>query len=158
MIVAHDPNLLIGAEGGLPWKYSEDLKFFKRTTMGAAVIMGRRVFEEIGCKPLPGRINVVLSRTQSYDNVISAQSTEEALQKLQQKGVENVFIIGGAALYASFLEKVDELYITKVLKSYEGDTYFPEYQHLIQNGHFEKGQLLETHPELEMWVFRQKAK
>lgn len=154
MIVAHDPNRLIGAEGGLPWKYSEDLKFFKRTTLGSAVIMGRKVFEEIGCKPLPGRTNVVLSRTQQYSNVLSCSSAEEALEKLQSANETSVFIIGGAALYASFLEKVDKLYVTKVLKNYSGDTYFPAYQHLIDQGHFDQGELLETHQELEMWLYK----
>lgn len=157
MIVAHDPNLLIGAEGGLPWKYSDDLKFFKRTTMGCPVIMGRVVFEEIGCKALPGRENIVLSRTQKYEQVTCFNSDQKAIEYLKDKRTVKAFIIGGAALYKSYLETVDELYITKVLKKYDGDTWFPEYKHLIQKGHFDQGTLLESYPQLEMWLYRKQS-
>lgn len=154
MIVAHDPNLLIGAKGGLPWKYSDDLKFFKRTTMGCPVIMGRVVFQEIGEKSLPGRENIVLSTTKTYEHVTSFDEDAKAIAYLEQKDVEKAFIIGGAALYKHYLDKVDELYITKVLKSYEGDTYFPSYQHLIESGHYDQGTLIEEYDELQMWLFK----
>jgi dihydrofolate reductase len=153
MIVAHDPNLLIGAEGGLPWKYSEDLKFFKRVTMGCPIIMGRRVFEEIGEKPLPGRRNIVLSRTKEYSNVDSYKEVEKALESLRSENTTKCFIIGGVSLYEQFLPLVDEFFVTKVKKVFEGDTWFPPYQHLIDSGHFSKASLLEEYDELEMWLY-----
>jgi dihydrofolate reductase len=93
IIVAHDPNLVIGKDGELPWHFSEDLKFFKKTTMGAPILMGRGVFEELNEKPLPGRENVVLSRSKSYDHVPTFKSIDEALEYLSDR--EQVFIIGG---------------------------------------------------------------
>ena len=154
MIVAHDPNLLIGAEGGLPWKYPEDLKFFKRVTMGCPIIMGRRVFEEIGQRPLPGRRNIVLSRTKNYDNVERFEEVEKAFESLKAAKTTKCFIIGGVSLYEQFLPTVDEFYVTKVKKEFEGDTWFPPYQHLLESGHFDSATLLESYDDLEMWVYK----
>lgn len=126
IIVAHDPNLMIGKDGGLPWHFSEDLKFFKKTTMGAPILMGRGVFEELNEKPLPGRENVVLSRSKSYDHVPTFKSIEKALEHLSNE--EKVFVIGGGEIYKQTIDQVDELIITQVKKEYEGDTWFPEYR------------------------------
>lgn len=131
IIVAHDPNLVIGTEGGLPWHYSEDLKFFKKTTMGSPILMGRGVFEELNGKPLPGRENVVLSRSKSYDHVPTFSSIDGALEYLSDE--EKVFIIGGGEIYRQMIDKADELIITHIKKEYEGDTYFPEYRDGIGN-------------------------
>jgi dihydrofolate reductase len=125
-IVAHDPNLVIGKDGELPWHYPEDLKFFKRTTMGHPMLMGRGVFESIGEKPLPGRKNVVLSRSKSYENVPSFTSIDEALNHLKDE--ETVFVIGGGEIYRQMMPQADRLYITEIHQSYEGDTWFPEYR------------------------------
>lgn len=129
IIVAHDPNLVIGKDGELPWHFSADLKFFKKTTMGSPMLMGRGVFEELNEKPLPGRENVVLSRSQSYDHVPTFSSLDEALNYLSDQ--EQVFIIGGGEIYKQTIDQVDELIITQVKKEYEGDTYFPEYRDMI---------------------------
>lgn len=126
IIVAHDPNLVIGKDGGLPWHFSEDLKFFKRTTMGSPILMGRGVFEELNEKPLPGRENIVLSRSRSYDHVPTFKSINEALEHLSDE--ELVFIIGGGNVYRQMIDHTDELIITQIKKEYEGDTYFPEYR------------------------------
>ncbi|MFY0684622.1 MAG: dihydrofolate reductase [Balneola sp.] len=125
IVVAHDPNLVIGKEGGLPWRYPEDLKHFKATTIGGTMIMGRGVFEELNEIPLPGRKNIVLSRTKTYDNVDSFTSLEEALKSVDD---EEVFIIGGGVLYRDAIEKADKMVVTLIKKEYEGDTYFPEYR------------------------------
>lgn len=154
MIVAHDPNLLIGAEGGLPWKYPEDLKFFKRVTMGCPIIMGRRVFEEIGEKPLPGRRNIVLSRTKQYPAVDTYKEVKSALESLVSEKTTKCFIIGGVSLYEQFLPLVDEFYVTKIKIVYQGDTWFPAYQHLVDSGHFSKPILLESYEDLEMWLYK----
>ena len=126
IIVAHDPNLVIGKEGELPWHYSEDLKFFKKTTMGSPILMGRGVFEELNEKPLPGRENVVLSRSKTYDHVPTFKSIDEALAYLSEE--EQVYIIGGGEIYNQTIDRVDELIVTLIKEKYEGDTYFPEYR------------------------------
>lgn len=125
IVVAHDPNLVIGKEGGLPWRYPEDLKHFKKTTLGNTIIMGRGVFEELNEIPLPGRTNVVLSTTKTYDKVDTYRSLEAALSACDQ---EEVFIIGGGVLYRDAMEIADKMIITEIHKQYEGDTYFPEYR------------------------------
>lgn len=125
LIAAHDPNLVIGKDGALPWHYSEDLKHFKKTTIGKTIIMGRGVFEELNEKPLPGRRNIVLSTTRSYSNVECYPSLNEALAKLDE---QEVFIIGGGVLYRQTLKKADKLIITLIKKEFDGDTYFPEYR------------------------------
>lgn len=125
LITAHDPNLVIGLNGQLPWRYSDDLKHFKSVTLGNTIIMGRGVFEELNEKPLPGRRNIVLSRTKIYDNVETFGSLEEALDVLED---EEVFIIGGGILYKETLPIADKLIITEINKEYEGDTFFPEYR------------------------------
>lgn len=128
-IVAHDPQLVIGKDGDLPWHYSEDLKYFKKTTMGHPIIMGRVVFEELGEKPLPGRENIVLSRSKSYNHVPTFTSFEEAVEYVKDE--ELVFLIGGGEIYRQFLFRVDKLFVTEIHQSFEGDTYFPEYRDKI---------------------------
>lgn len=126
LIAAHDPNLVIGKNGELPWHYSEDLKFFKRTTMDHPLLMGRVVFEELGEKPLPGRENIVLSKTRNYDHVKTFSSIGAALEDLKDR--ERVFVIGGGKIYEQTLNMADELVITEIKKEYTGDTFFPEYR------------------------------
>jgi dihydrofolate reductase len=126
LIAAHDPDLVIGKDGGLPWHYSEDLKYFKRTTMGHPLLMGRTVFEELNEKPLPGRENIVLSRTKEYDHVPTFTSIDRALSYLSDE--EIVYCIGGGEVYRQMLPRADKLFITEIHESYEGDTYFPDYR------------------------------
>jgi dihydrofolate reductase len=130
-IVAHDPNLVIGKDGTLPWHYSEDLKHFKRVTMGHPIVMGRGVFEELNEKPLPGRRNVVLTRTRSYDHVESYSSWEAAKEALLEE--ELVFVIGGGEVYRETLSETELLYVTVIKEEYEGDTFFPEYRDEISS-------------------------
>lgn len=151
LIVAHDPNLVIGREGGLPWHYSEDLKYFKRTTMGHPMIMGRVVFEEIDERPLPGRENIVLSRTRTYDHVPTFASLEAALKYLEGKNEELVFIIGGGEVYRQAMSRADKLFVTEIHSEFEGDTYFPEYR--SQVGTTWKEIKREDHPELSFVVY-----
>lgn len=129
IIAAHDPNLVIGKEGSLPWHYKDDLKFFKQTTMGHTLLMGRIVFEELNEKPLPGREAVVLSKTKSYDHVPTFDTIAKALHYL--KNEEIIFVIGGGEIYRQTLGLADELIITEIHQEYEGDTYFPEYRDQI---------------------------
>lgn len=124
-IVAHDPNLVIGKDGDLPWHYPEDLRYFKRITMGHPMIMGRVVFEELD-GPLPGRENIVLSRSRDYDHVPTFSSFDDAIEYVKNEDL--VFLIGGGEIYRQFLDRVDKLYVTEIHQEYEGDTYFPEYR------------------------------
>lgn len=128
LIAAHDPNLVIGSDGELPWYYPEDLKHFKKHTTGQVIIMGRGVFEELGEKPLPNRKNIVLSRSKNYENVETYTSLEAAIKNQTS---EEVFIIGGGVLYKETLLNADRLIITEIKKEYKGDTYFPEYRDQI---------------------------
>ena len=98
IIAAHDPNLVIGNNGTLPWHFSEDLKHFKQTTSGFPILMGRGVFEELGSKPLPNRQNIVLSTTQNYDNVACYSSLEQALEAIKLEQPSKLFIIGGGCM------------------------------------------------------------
>ena len=131
-IVAHDPNRLIGAGGDLPWHLPADLAFFKKTTSGHPIVMGRKTFESIG-RALPKRQNIVLTRDSTWtaDGVSIIHSPQE-LTQLEIEQPDPVFIIGGAEIYLQFLPLLDELLVTRVHKTYEGDTYFPEYEHLFQ--------------------------
>ncbi len=126
LIAAHDPDLVIGKDGDLPWHYPEDLKFFKQTTMGHPLLMGRIVFESFNEKPLPGRESVVLSRSKSYDHVPTFKSIDEALMYLSDH--DKIFVIGGGEIYNQTIHMADQLIITEIHKKYNGDTFFPEYR------------------------------
>lgn len=129
LIAAHDKNLVIGKDGGLPWHYPEDLKFFKKMTMGKTIIMGRGVFEELNQIPLPGRKNIVLSTSKTYSNLETYHSLEDALDSVQDD--DEVFIIGGGTIYRQTLNIADKLVITEIHDEYDGDTFFPEYRNEI---------------------------
>lgn len=123
LIVARSRNGIIGKEGKLPWRLSEDLKFFKQTTMGRPVIMGRRTWESIG-RPLPGRQNIVLTRDPSYkaEGATVVSSLEEALKHFGPDDI--VFVIGGADLYRRALPLVDTAWVTEIEADVEGDASF----------------------------------
>ncbi|MBR5864547.1 MAG: dihydrofolate reductase [Alistipes sp.] len=125
IIVAVAQNGTIGDKNALLWHISEDLRFFKRTTSGHPVIMGRKTYESLG-RPLPNRTNVVISRTAEHiEGCTIARSLEEAIAMFPAD--EEVFIIGGAQIYALALDVADRFYLTRVEHDYEGDTKFPEW-------------------------------
>lgn len=128
-IVAHGPNLVIGMNGKLPWHYTADLKYFKKTTTGHPILMGRKVFESLNENPLPGRENIVLSRSHNYSQVTTFTSIEDALDYL--KGEDIVFIIGGGEIYSQLMHKTDKLFVTEIHESHDGDVFFPEYRDKI---------------------------
>jgi dihydrofolate reductase len=129
-IVATDARRVIGLQGALPWHHPEDLKFFKRTTLGHPVLMGRTTFESIG-RPLPGRHNLVLSRTMPPREGLTVLRDLAELEAACP-GVERVFVIGGAQVYAELLPQCDELYLTLVTGEHEGDAFFPPYEALFE--------------------------
>ena len=132
IIVAACENNAIGANNDLIWRLPIDMKFFKDKTKGHHVIMGRKNFESIPHKyrPLPNRTNVVVTRQTTYpaEGCIVVNSIEQALKKAKEANDSEPFIIGGGEIYRLALEQniVDRIYITRVHKSYEGDTFFPE--------------------------------
>lgn len=128
LIVAHDESLLIGAKGKLPWHIPEDMAHFRRVTMGHPILMGRGVFEELGCKPLPGRRNIVLS-SKVWPGIESYPSIPQALQVLQDESV--VFVIGGGQIYAQLIHLCHIMYVTAIDGEHQGDVWFPEYRHEI---------------------------
>lgn len=148
-IVAHDPNLVIGKDGDLPWHYSEDLKYFKKVTMGHPIIMGRIVFEELGEKPLPGRENIVLSRSRDYDHVPTFAGFSDAMEYVGDE--EIAFLIGGGEIFRQFMDRVDKLFVTEIHQEYEGDTWFPEYRDEIGSTWREIKR--DDHPELSFVVY-----
>lgn len=123
---AQDINGLIGNNNELPWRLPADLKYFKETTMGHAIVMGRKTYESIG-KPLPGRTNIILTRDKNYkpEGCLVFHSKEALLNWIEDNGSE-VFITGGSEIFNLFLKEADRLYVTKIRSSFEGDTYFPE--------------------------------
>ena len=125
IIVAVAANGVIGDNNSLLWHISEDLRNFKRITSGHPVIMGRKTFESLG-RPLPNRTNVVVSRTVTeIEGCCVAASLGEALAMFPAD--EEVFVIGGAQIYAQAFDAADKVYITRVERDYEGDTSFPEW-------------------------------
>ena len=123
-IVAMATNRCIGRDNTLPWRLPADLKRFKQLTMGHTLIMGRKTYESIG-RPLPGRTTLVVTRQRDYapEGVQVAHSLEQALELARG---DEVFIAGGADLYRQAMEHVRRLYLTRIGRDYEGDTFFPE--------------------------------
>jgi dihydrofolate reductase len=125
IIVAMDANRVIGYRNRLPWHLPADLRHFRQITMGKPILMGRRTWESIG-RPLPGRINIVITRDRAYAaaGCIVVHSVDEALRAAQ--GHEEVMLIGGEQLYRQLLPQTDRLYITQVQGEFPGDALFPE--------------------------------
>jgi dihydrofolate reductase len=127
-IVAMTENRVIGNAGAIPWHLPEDFKFFKATTMGHAILMGRKTYASIG-KLLPGRQNIVLSRTMPEESVPPGITLIRSLDELKEPtDGRDLFVIGGEEIYRLLLPKVQELYVTKVPRTIEGDTRFPEFE------------------------------
>lgn len=125
LIVAMAENRVIGRDNDLPWRLSDDLKRFKRLTLDHSIVMGRRTWESIG-RPLPRRHSIVLTRQADFqaEGATVVHDVEEALAAARG---EELFICGGAAVYAAFLPRADRLYLTRVQATVEGDTHFPDF-------------------------------
>ena len=127
-IAAMSLNRVIGANGQIPWHLSEDLRFFKRVTLGHIVLMGRKTYDSIG-RPLPGRENWIVSRSGPGENLRVFSELPE-IPRVSPDGRE-IFLIGGAQLYAALLPECDTLYLTLVKRTVEGDAHFPEHESLF---------------------------
>lgn len=131
--VARGRNGVIGRDGGLPWRLKSDLALFKATTLGRPVIMGRKTWESLPRKPLPGRLNLVLSRDASFEaeGAIVCERFDEALEIAREQaadeGAEEVCVIGGEALFALALPRAKRLYVTEVDAAPDGDAFMPAF-------------------------------
>lgn len=128
IIVAMGRNREIGSGGTLPWDLPSDMEHFMKTTMGHPIIMGRKTHESIG-RALPGRMNIVLSRRKDTfaPGCIVVQNSKDALELARvAEGGEEIFVIGGGEIFQEFMDQASKLYITKIEKTFKGDTFFPE--------------------------------
>ncbi|EOY4667146.1 type 3 dihydrofolate reductase [Vibrio alginolyticus] len=126
MIAAMADNRIIGKDNQMPWHLPADFAWFKRCTIGKPVVMGRKTYESIG-RPLPGRLNIVISRdeTLKIEGVTTVTSIEQALEVAGD--VEEVMIIGGGAIYTTCLPMANKLYVTHIEAAIDGDTQFPDW-------------------------------
>lgn len=156
-IVAVSENNVIGKDNQLLWHLPDDMKWFKKHTLGCDVIMGKKTYDSLTLKPLPKRRNIVITRSNlQIEGCIMASSIEDAIQKMDPEK-EN-FVIGGGTIYEQFMPYVQKLYITKVFKEFEGDTFFTEIDPSKWKLTFsEKHPIDEKHPmEFEFQIFELK--
>lgn len=127
LVVAKSLNGVIGADNKLPWHLKGDLQHFKKITTGHHVLLGRKTFESLGSKPLPGRMHLVVSSTPqpATDQVLWFNSIFRAIKHAERQGEKELFVIGGAQIYKACLSLVDRIYLTEVQAEVKGDTYFP---------------------------------
>jgi dihydrofolate reductase len=147
VIAAVARNGAIGKDNALLWRLPEDLKFFKRTTLGHPVIMGRKTFDSIG-RPLPGRRNIVITRNAhwQHEGVAVAPSLDAALALLND--ADEPYVIGGGEIYAQALPRADVIVLTEVDADFEADTFFPQWDH---SAYTETSR--ETHTSPDGWAY-----
>ncbi len=133
LVVARARNGVIGKDGGLPWRLRSDLQRFKAVTMGKPCIMGRRTWDSLPLKPLPGRLNLVLTKDESFEakGAVVCTTLDEAVEIAREQamddGVDEVCVIGGTALFDMALPRAKRLYLTEVEAEPEGDAVFPAF-------------------------------
>jgi dihydrofolate reductase len=157
-LVAMGNNRVIGKDNQLPWHLPEDLKYFKRVTMGHPIAMGRKTHESIG-RILPGRENIVITRQPVYQcNGCSVFYSVEEFVKESRKRDEEIFVIGGAEIFKETFAFADRLYITHINEEFEGDTYFPEFDlSQWENTSCEQGKRDEKNPyDYEFRIYERK--
>lgn len=128
IICAIASNRAIGKNNQLLWHIKKDFQHFKEKTLGHVIVMGQKTYESIG-KPLPGRTTVVISNNLTFapEGVTVTRSIKEGLEKAMELEKEEVFICGGASIYAQTIDLADKLYLTVIEKEFDADTFFPEY-------------------------------
>lgn len=155
LIVAASINNAIGKENQLLWHLPNDLKFFKNTTWGGVVIMGRKTFESVN-KPLPGRTNIVITKQPDWnaENVEVANSLDDALEKATALNFKEIFIIGGGEIYKQSIEIANRIYLTKVHTEIDGDTFFPDLNNdwkMISNRDFKSDEKNKFDHSFQIW-------
>ncbi len=153
-VVAMAENRVIGKDNRLPWHFSSDLKHFKQLTMGQTIIMGRKTFQSIGAKPLPGRENFVLSREVKIKTVPNLRFFDSLEDTLKNVLTHKTFIIGGASIFKETMSLVDGIYLTQIHKDYEGDTFYPEIPPYFKE---KSKETLQENPKIEV-IFYENTK
>ncbi|MBI1210603.1 MAG: dihydrofolate reductase [Alphaproteobacteria bacterium] len=127
LVVAMAENRVIGKDGSLPWRIPEDMTWFREITMGKPCIMGRKTWESLPKKPLPGRINIVVTRNPDYKapGATVASSFDEAIAVAMHQKPDEIAVLGGAQIYAEAMKRADRIYVTRVHKTFDGDVHFP---------------------------------
>jgi dihydrofolate reductase len=148
LVVAAAENGVIGRDGALPWRIPEDLKRFKTLTMGKPTIMGRKTWDSLPRKPLPGRTNIVVSRNPHFrpDGAEVVHSVAEAIARGRATGAEEIAIIGGEAIFAAALPVAQTIHLTEVAASPEGDAFMPridreQWREVAREGPYDAGGL-----------------
>lgn len=128
LLVAASENNVIGKNNRLPWHLPNDMRFFKNTTWGLPVIMGRKTYDSLKAEPLPGRVNIVITRQKDWQpkGIIVAHSLQQAISAAQQTDSNEIFILGGGEIFKEAITTADRIYITRVHAVVEGDVFFPE--------------------------------
>ncbi len=129
-------NRVIGINNKLPWHLPADLAWFKQNTLNKPIVMGRKTWESLPFRPLPGRVNIIVSRNEDYqplntknkivEEALVVDSVNSAIKKAESENLSELVFIGGAMLYEQVLNKVDTLYLTLVKEDFDGDAWFPE--------------------------------
>ncbi|HEV7372666.1 dihydrofolate reductase [Arenibaculum sp.] len=127
LVAAVAANGVIGRDNGLPWRIPADLRHFKALTLGKPVVMGRHTFVSIG-RPLPGRLNIVLTRGAPIGGVVTAASPAQAVAAAEAAGAGEAMVIGGEQVYRLFMDRADRIYLTEVHAEVEGDARFPAFE------------------------------
>jgi dihydrofolate reductase len=147
LVVAASSNNVIGKDGTLPWRIPADMKRFKALTLGHPSIMGRKTWDSLPKKPLPGRTNIVVTRNRDFaaEGARVAHSLEEALAVAKEENPSAIMVIGGEALYREALQVADVIHLTRVEGAFEGDAFFPalgpEWRETASEGPYEEGVL-----------------
>jgi len=141
LIAAMAENRVIGINNELPWKLPADLGWFKKNTLNKPIVMGRKTWESLPFRPLPGRLNIIVTRDKHYQpvnnqgliiehnvakNIAKVASVEQAIVAAETVHASEVMFVGGAMLYQQVLDKADHLYLTRVHENFKGDAWFPE--------------------------------
>ena len=128
LIAAASTNNIIGKNNELPWHLPVDLKYFKNTTWGMPIIMGRKTFESNGSKPLPGRINIIITKDKNLKakSVVIVNNWNDAMFVAKDADCQEVFIIGGGVIFKEAINKADRIYMTRVHTIIDGDVFFPQ--------------------------------
>src|SRR5579862_1441536 len=129
LVVAKAANGVIGDHGRIPWRIPEDMRRFKQLTMGKPCIMGRKTWDSLPKKPLPGRMNIVVTRDRQFssDGAMVVHSFDEAVVRAESAWPTEVAVIGGETIYRAALPRADVIYLTEVLGEFAGDAYFPHF-------------------------------
>lgn len=127
IIAAKASNHSIGLDGKLPWRLPGDMAWFRAKTMGKPCLMGRKTWDSLPKKPLPGRVNIVISRDAAFqaEGAMRAGSLSDAIEMARASGAEEAMILGGGSIYTEAIGRADRLYITDITVPFPGDTFFP---------------------------------